>query len=117
MWLDGVFYVCLFPSASLQSYGKAKALMVVLLLCDWIGLIKIIYMRSVYLSTTGKTLDLWLPFAKSYENWYVKRKCKNYFHTTRLTVPNSILVLIKRALTRVMSEFISSQSSEARCVL
>ena len=49
MWLDGAFYVCLFPSASLQSYGKAKALMVVLLLCDWIGLIKNIYMRSVYI--------------------------------------------------------------------
>lgn len=75
-------------------------------------------MRSAYLSTTSKTLDLSLPFAKSYKNCYFKRKCKNYFRTSRLTVPNSILVLIKRALTRVlMSEFISSQSSEARCVL
>lgn len=26
---------------------------------------KYIYMRSVYLSTTSKTLDLWLPFAKA----------------------------------------------------
>ena len=59
MRLDGAFYVCLFPSVPLQSYGKAKALMVVPLLCDWIGLIKNIYMRSVYLSTTSKTLDLW----------------------------------------------------------
>ena len=74
-------------------------------------------MRSAYLSTTSKTLDLSLPFTKSYKNCYFKRKCKNYFHTSRLTVPNSILVLIKRALTRVMSEFISSHSSEARCVL
>ena len=32
MWLDGAFYACLFPSASLQSHGRAKALMVVLLL-------------------------------------------------------------------------------------